>query len=76
MNHSTINRRGFLGAMGAAATGLGLATQAVAQPQATAQTKGAAAAAPRMPSSVASAAQTPGSRPPSRLSIAVRLSKS
>lgn len=46
MNLSTINRRGFLGAMGAAATGLGLAKQAVAQPQATAQTQGAAAAAP------------------------------
>jgi aryl-alcohol dehydrogenase-like predicted oxidoreductase len=35
MDQSKINRRGFLGTMGAAATGLGLATQATAQAQGT-----------------------------------------
>ena len=33
MDQSTINRRGFIGTMGAAATGLALATQATAQAQ-------------------------------------------
>ena len=35
MNQSQINRRGFLGTMGAAATGLALATNATALTQAT-----------------------------------------
>lgn len=32
MNHSKMNRRGFLGTMGAAASGLGFATQATRTP--------------------------------------------
>lgn len=47
MDQSKINRRGFLGSMGAAATGLGLASQMTAQAQGTAQAPatGAASAA-------------------------------
>ncbi len=46
MDQSKINRRTFLGTMGAAATGLGLATQATAQAQVTTQAQRTEVASP------------------------------